>query len=254
MKLKTLYICAFVSLGGMTLRAHADVLELKDGQVLTGKYNGGTAGTIRFNSDSGAQVIETSKILALTFTGGEAPVAAAPAPAPAPVPAPAPQPAVAPSHLTVNAGTGILVRMVDGASSRDPRGKRFAVALELDLIVDGKMIAKAGTRAYGRVANAQQAGRYVGRSVLDLRLSELTVAGVLVPVITGPYIEAGKSSLAKTAKTAAVGAAIGGIGGDAGKGAAIGATASGLKRGQTVAVMPGELLEFQLQQPVTIKL
>lgn len=252
MKLKTLYIYAFVSLCGMTLCAHADVLELKDGQVLTGKYNGGTAGTVRFNSDSGSQVIETSRILALSFTGGEAPVAAAPAPTPAP--AAAPQPAVAPGNLTVNAGTGILVRMVDGVSSRDPRGKRFAVALELDLIVDGKMIAKAGTRAYGRIANAQQAGRYAGRSVLDLRLSELTVGGVLVPVLTGPYIEAGKSSLAKTAKTTAVGAAIGGIAGDAGKGAAIGATASGLKRGQTVAVMPGELLEFQLQQPVTIKL
>ncbi len=252
MKLTNLSLCAFVALCGMTLRATADVLELKDGQVLTGKYNGGTAGTIRFNSDSGSQVFETSKVLALSFTGGDAPVAAAPAPAPAP--AAAPQPTGSPTHLTVNAGTGILVRMVDGCSSRDPRGKRFAVTLELDLIVDGKMIAKAGTRAYGRVANAQQAGRYAGRSVLDLRLSELTIGGVLVPVITGPYIEAGKSSLAKTAKTTAVGAAIGGIAGDAGKGAAIGATASGLKRGQTVGVMPGELLEFQLQQPVTIKL
>lgn len=237
-----------------TLSANADVLELKNGQVLTGKYNGGTAGTVRFETPSGQQVIETSKALALTFTGGEAPAAPAPAPAPTPAPAAAPQPAAAPSTVTVNAGTGLLVRMVDGASSRDPRGKRFAVALELDLIVNGTMIAKAGTRAYGRVANAQQAGRYAGRSVLDLRLSEITVGGVLVPVVSGPYIEAGKSSLAKTAKTTAMGAAIGGIAGDAGKGAAIGATASGLKRGQTVGVAPGELLEFQLQQPVTIKL
>jgi hypothetical protein len=88
--------------------------------------------------------------------------------------------------------------------------------------------------------------------VLDLRLSELTLGGVLVPILTGPYIEAGKSSLAKTAKTAATGAAIGAIAGDAGKGAAIGATASGLKRGQTVGVAPGELMEFQLQQPLTV--
>ncbi len=233
-----------------TLSVHADVLELKNGQVLTGKYNGGTAGTVRFETASGQQVIETSKALALTFTGGAAPAAASPTPAPAA----APQPATPPSTVTVNAGTGLLVRMVDGASSRDPRGKRFAVTLELDLIVNGSMIAKAGTRAYGRVANAQQAGRYAGRSVLDLRLSEITVGGVLVPVVSGPYIEAGKSSLAKTAKTTAVGAAIGGIAGDAGKGAAIGATASGLKRGQVVGVAPGELLEFQLQQPVTITL
>ncbi len=235
-----------------TLSAHADVLELKNGQVLTGKYNGGTAGTIRFNSASGQQVIETGKTLALTFTGGDAPAAAAPAATPAP--AAAPQPAAAPSTVVINAGTGLLVRMVDGASSRDPRGKRFAVSLELDLIVNGTMIAKAGTRAYGRVASAQQAGRVAGKSALDLRLSEITVGGVLVPVVTGPYIEAGKSSLAKTAKLTATGAAIGAIAGDAGKGAAIGASTTVLKRGRTVGVAPGELLEFQLQQPVTIKL
>ena len=141
--------------------------------------------------------------------------------------------------------------MLDGASSRDARGKRFTTTLETDLVVNGMMVAKAGTRVYGRVANAKQAGRYVGRSVLDLRLSVLTVGGVLIPILTGPYIEAGKSSLAKTAKTTATGAAIGAIAGDAGKGAAIGATASGLKKGQTVGVAPGELLEFQLQQPLT---
>lgn len=256
MKLTRLILAALAL--GAALSTHADVLEMKNGQVLTGKYNGGTAGTIRFNTASGQQVIETSQTLALTFTGGEVPAAAAPAPAPAPAPAAepaaAPQPSATPSTAVINAGTGILVRMVDGASSRDPRGKRFTVTLELDLIVNGQMIAKAGTRAYGRVANSQQAGRVAGRSVLDLRLSELTVGGVLVPVVTGPYIEAGKSSLAKTARLTATGAAIGAIAGDAGKGAAIGASTTVLKRGQTVGVARGELLEFQLQQPVTIKL
>jgi len=116
------------------------------------------------------------------------------------------------------------------------------------------MIAKAGTRVYGRVADAKQAGRYVGRSVLDLRLSELTVGGLLVPILTGPYIKAGKSSIAKTAKTTATGAAIGAIAGDAGKGAAIGATASGLKKGQPVVVSPGELLEFEIHKRLKLDL
>ena len=233
----------------MALRVPADVLELKNGQVLNGKYLGGTAGTLRFDTGSGLQVIETSQALALTFTGGDVP--ASPPPAEPPPIAP---PVVVPVAVTVtvNAGTSFLVRMVDGASSRDQQGKRFATTLETDLVANGTMVAPAGTRVYGRVVKAQQAGRYAGRSVLDLRLSELTLGGVLVPILTGPYIEAGKSSLAKTAKTAAVGAAIGGIAGDAGKGAAIGATASGLKRGQTVGVAPGELMEFQLQQPLTV--
>jgi len=236
-----------------TLDTQADVLELKNGQVLTGKYTGGTAGTIRFEAASGLQVIETSKVLALTFTGGDAPAAAPAQPAAAPPPAAAPT-AAAPSTLTVNAGTGLLVRMMDGATSRDPVGKRFTVTLETDLVVNGMMVAKAGTKAYGRVANAKQAGRAVGKSVLDLRLSELAIGGALVPILTGPYIEAGKSSLAKTAKMTATGAAIGAIGGDAGKGAAIGASATVLKRGETVMVRPGELMEFQLQQPLTVKL
>ncbi len=228
------------------LNTKADVLELKNGQVLTGKYTGGTAGTIRFESGSGLQVIETGQALALTFTAP-----AAPAPVPESTPPPA---AAAPSSATVPAGTLLLVRMMDGASSRDPRGKRFTTTLETDLVVNGIMVARTGTRVYGRVANAQQAGRFVGRSVLDLRLSELTVSGQLVPIMTGAYMEAGKGSLGKTAKGAATGAAIGAIAGDAGKGAAIGATASGLKRGQTVGVAPGELLEFRLEQPVMVKM
>ena len=40
----------------------------------------------------------------------------------------------------------------------------------------------------------------------------------------------------------------------AGKGAAIGATASLLKKGQTITVPPGALLEFTLTQPVTLRL
>src|SRR6266496_2493869 len=128
------------------LNTKADVLELKNGQVLTGKYTGGTAGTVRFETGSGLQVIETGQALALTFTGGGAPPAAA---APAPQPAPPPT-AAAPSSVAVPAGTLLLVRMLDGASSRDPRGKRFTTTLETDLVVNGIMVARTGTRVYGR--------------------------------------------------------------------------------------------------------
>lgn len=238
--------------------ASADVLELKSGQVLSGEYTGGTAGTIRFQTPSGMQVIETSQALALTFTGGTAPVAESNPPplssAPGAPPPSAPVMSAPVGPLVVNAGTGILVRMVDGVSSRDPQGKRFSTTLELDLIVNGVMVAKAGSRAYGRVVRAQQAGRVAGKSVLDVRLTELTVDGSLVSLNTGPYIEAGKSSLAKTAGMAATGAAIGAIAGDAGKGAAIGATSTILRKGQTVGVAPGELLEFRLAQPLTVNL
>jgi hypothetical protein len=247
----------FASLLLVCALAQADVLELKNGQVLTGKYLGGTAGTVRFETSAGTQVIETSQSLALTFSGGGT-AAATPAPAAAATPAPAAAPsAAAPGSVSVPAGTTLLVRMVDGASSSDSQGKRFTTTLETDLVVGGVMVVKAGAKVYGRIAAAQKAGRFAGQSKLDLRLAELTVGGSLVPIMTGPFAQAGAKSMGKTAKGAAAGAAIGAIadGGDgAAKGAAIGAVASGLKKGQAVTVPPGTVLEFQLQQPVNINL
>ncbi len=238
--------------------AQADVLELKNGKVLTGSYVGGTATALRFQTSAGVQVVETSQALALTFTttGAAAAAPAAVAATSAPVPAAASTPAPpGPVSVSIPAGTTLLVRMMDGASSNDSKGKRFTTTLESDLIVSGRLVAKAGTRVYGRVENAQRAGRYVGQSSLDLRLTELTVGGSFVPIVTGPFSQASTKSLQKTARGAAAGAAIGAIadGGEgAGKGAAIGAVASGIKKGQPVVVSPGTLLEFQLQQAVAV--
>ncbi len=245
---------------GLTLAANlllvcastsADVLELKNGTSLNGKYLGGTATSIRFDAGAGTQVIETSQAVALTFTGGAGP-GAAPAAAAAAAPAPSAQ-----SKVTINAGTPLLVRMVDPVSSKDPAGKRFTTMLETDLVVNGTTVAKSGTKVYGRVQNAQQAGRYAGQSTLDLRLSEISIGPNLVPLVTSGYVQAGDKSIKKTARGAAAGAAIGAIadGGDgAGKGAAIGAVASGLKKGQGVTVQPGTLLEFRLQQPLVLSI
>lgn len=248
--IKNITLCLTASLVGWGLSASADVLELKNGQALNGKYVGGTAGTIRFETGGGTQVIETAQATALTFTGGGA-TTTAPASAATPAATAAPA-AAAPSAVSVPAGTTLLVRMVEGASSSDAKGKRFTTTLETDLVAGGAIVAKAGTKVYGRVESAQGAGRFAGQSSLDLRLSELTVGGSLVPIITGPYAQAGAKSVGKTAKGAAGGAAIGAIAGDAGKGAAIGAVASGLKKGEAVKVAPGTVMEFQLQQPVNV--
>ena len=228
--------------------ARADVLELRSGKLLTGKYVGGTAGTVRFESAAGVQVIETSTVLALAFssssgggTSGGATAKSTPAPAP--------------TQVTVPAGTTLLVRMVDPVSSKDPQGKRFTTTLESDLAVNGRVVAKAGTKVYGRIQSAQQARRYTGQSKLDLRLTEVAAGPNLVPISTSSFASAGSRSVGKAARGAAAGAAIGGIadGGDgAAKGAAIGAVASGIKKGETVSVSPGTLLEFQLQQPLSL--
>lgn len=274
----TLTLCLTTALLAGLAPVSADVLELKNGQVLNGRYVGGTAGTIRFDTGTGPQVFETSQALALTFTGSTAaPAAPTPAPAPAaaptaaapavaatPVPPPAAAaaaapaaaaPAAAPAKVTVPAGTTLLVRLADPVSSKDPQGKRFTTTLESDLAVNGAVVAKAGTKVYGRIQAAEQAGRLRGQSTLDLRLTEIAVGPNLVPLVTSGYTRAGERSVNKAARGAAAGAAIGAIVEDdqgAGKGAAVGAVAGGLKRGETVSVNPGTLLEFKLQQPVSV--
>lgn len=242
MKTPILLIVATASLG-LSLSARADILELKNGNILDGKYVGGTAGTMRFDDGTGVQVIETSQIIALTFT-----VSALASPSAAPAPS-----AVAiPSSVTLPYGTTLLVRMMDSVSSRNATGANFTTRLEYDLVVNGVKAVPAGTVIYGKVLRATQAGRFRGKSTLDIRLSQMVLNGSPVPIGTSGYQEAGEASIKKAMRGAAAGAAVGAIAGDAGKGAAIGATASLLKKGQTVTIPPGTLLEFTLTQPVTV--
>jgi hypothetical protein len=242
MKNQPLLITALIVLAALS--SPADVLELKGGKTLNGKYVGGTTSTIRFETSQGVQVIGTGQVLALTFTGGGAAPAGRTAPA---------RPAA--SSVTVPAGTTLLVRMVDPVSSRDPQGKRFTTTLDADLAVNGVVVARAGTKVYGRIQSAEQARRFTGQSTLDLRLTEIALGPTLVPIMTSGYTDAGARSGGKTARGAGAGAAIGAIadgGSGAAKGAAIGAVASGLKKGETLTVSPGALLEFRLQQPISV--
>jgi hypothetical protein len=63
----------------------ADLLELKNGTMLNGKYMGGTAGTLRFDPGTGMQVIPTAQIIAMTFTSASGAASAQPQTSPPPV-------------------------------------------------------------------------------------------------------------------------------------------------------------------------
>lgn len=246
-------LAAFLLAVSLPASARGDALELKKGTILKGSYEGGTAGTVRFRTAEGVQVIPTADVLAVTFTGAPAaasPQAAPPAPPPA-VPAPGPSGAG-----TIPAGTVVLVRTVDPVASTDYEGKRFAAKLDADVAVQGTTVLKAGSTVYGTVQHAKQAGRLAGRSELVLALSEFVVDGKTVPCVTDAFglagQKSGKKSLGGAAVGAGLGAALGGNRNAAGKGAAVGLAASALKKGQAVNLAPGTLLEFRLAQPVTV--
>ena len=241
-----------MGLVGASLPVSADLLELKNGTTLNGTYAGGTAGTVRFDTSAGQQVIERSQVIAITFSA-QTPAAAGAAPAqPGAVtqPAAVAQPAAA---TTLPAGTTLLVRMMDSVSSANGPGANFTTKLEYDLVVNNAVVVKAGTPIYGKVQSATQARRAVGKSTLDIRLTQIAAGANPIPIMTSSYKEAGEASVRKAARGAAAGAAIGAIAGDAGKGAAIGATAGALRKGETVTITPGTLLEFDLAQPITIR-
>ena len=230
----------------------ADILELKDGTVLNGTFLGSTAQSMRFRIGSVEMEFPTADVLALTLAhttptpnAPVAPVAPAVPAAPSPVPA----------NITVPAGTPLLVRMSDTVSTRNSAGRRFGARLDSDLRVDGVLVAPAGTRLFGRVEEARQAGRMTGASHLEIGLNEIEIQGTRRSIVTSDFRVRGAGSTGNTAVNTAVGAGVGaafGGGRGAGRGAAVGAGASALSSGDAATISSGELIEFRLIEPLTV--
>jgi hypothetical protein len=157
-----------------------------------------------------------------------------------------------------------LVRMIDGVdSSKNHVGDIFHASLETDLTLNGDLVARKGSDVYGRLAESKEAGHLSGSSELQLELTRMVIDGHDYPVVSSDYTMKGKGRGVNTAEKvgggAALGAIIGAIAGG-GKGAAIGAGVGAgaggavqvLTRGQQVKVPSETLLEFRLQQPVTV--
>ena len=270
--LKRLFAAIAVGLFFVSAAA-ADTLELKSGKVVQGRYLGGTAAILRFEVNGEIQTFSANDVVALTFTGrsGGATHMAAPAPAPpaaAPAPAQAPAPAAASAapggEVTIPAGQSLLIRMIDGVdSSKNHPGDIFHATLETDLTIGNTVVARKGTDVYGRLAEAKKSGNFSGKSELQLELTRLVIDGKDYPVVSSDYTLQGKGQGSSTAKKVGVGAVAGTIIGaiaGGGKGAAIGAAAGGatggavqvMTKGAQVKVPSETVLEFRLQQPVTV--
>lgn len=249
MKLKGLLFC--VLLAGWACVASADTLRLKNGHVIEGFFIGGDTDKVQFmGSDGRPRAYALGEIASLTFAGPPKPAAS-----------PAPKPASVPKKVTVPAGSLLIVRMVDSLDTgKTKTGDRFTATLDTNLAAEGAVVVRKGATVHGRVKNSQNARRLTGQSKLDIELSDIVIQGTAYPIMTGDFAQAGSKeggkTLVKTAGGAGLGAAVGAIAGDTGKGAAIGAVAGlGLamtKKGQPIRVPSETLLQFTLQQPVTL--
>jgi hypothetical protein len=250
----------------LTLNGWGDTLELKNGSLIKGKFAGGTETEISFQVGSSVQKYAVADIVSLKFDSDAtaAPASAAPMRTTEPkfaeqAPARTSSPAV-----TIPAGTRIAVRTIDGIdSTKNHVGDRFQASLEEPLTVNGNVVAAKGTNVYGRLAESKASGTFAGKSQLRLELTGIVVNGRTVPIVTGEYELTGKSKGASTAKRtvggAAVGSLIGALAGG-GKGAAVGAGVGGgvgagsevITKGDQVKVPSETLLEFTLQQEVSV--
>lgn len=168
------------------------------------------------------------------------------------------------NRVTVPAGARVLVRTIDTVdSSKEKTGYRFTARLETNLQADDVTAAPRGTTVYGRLAQVSSAGRMKGSSQLNLELTDIVIKGTPYPILTGTYEIKGKGEGSETAKKvvggAGLGALIGGIAGG-GTGALIGLGAgvvggtaiSASKKGEQLVIPSESLLEFRLEQPLSL--
>lgn len=248
--------------------AWADSLELKNGSLIKGKFISGNATQIVFQVGSSQQTFFIVDIVSIKFDSDRpSEPTSMTAPADGLKPRSAKLEDVSTRSMTsavVPAGTRISVRTIDAIDSTKNRvGDRFQASLEEPLMVDGREVAPKGADLYGRLTESKTTGTFAGKSQLSVELTGIVVNGRTVPLVTGEYQLSGKSKTASTAKRtvggAAVGSIIGAIAGG-GKGAAIGATAGAgvgagsevITKGDQVRIPSETLLDFTLQQEVTI--
>jgi hypothetical protein len=158
--------------------------------------------------------------------------------------------------VTAPAGTHLMVQMTQTINSRQHSvGQQFTAVLEGDMVVNGTVIAPHGTRVYGRLIQAKQAGRVAGRSAMTIELTQMLINNQRKPIQTSNVQAVASSGSARntagrTARGAAAGGIIGGRNG-ARTGAKVGAGVSVLTRGKSINIPAGTLLDFTLAAPFT---
>jgi BON domain-containing protein len=175
-----------------------------------------------------------------------------------------PPPAAAPQPVTVPAGTQISIRLNDELNSEKAQiGDVFHASISTPIQIDGRTVVPTTADVEGRVVEVKSAGRFAGQSDLVIELTRLQMNGKSYTLATDRWSKQGssrgKATAAKVGGGAAVGAIIGGIVGG-GKGAAIGAAAgagagtgvSAATKGQQIILKPETVLNFQLQNPISV--
>ena len=266
----------------------ADTLTLRSGRVINGQYLGGDARHIRMAVGDHVDTFNVEDVGDIEFSGDSRSSSPPPPPsdrdyrAPAPGPTqnatqvpspapsqapyltqPAPQTATTPvAGIQIPSGTPITVRMIDSVDSKVAHlGQTFRASVDEPVLINGQTVIPRGADALAKLVEDQQSGKFEGKTILTLALTDITINGQMIDTTTGNVSQASGSRGARTAKVVggatALGAIIGALAGGgrgaaigAASGAAVGGGAQVLTKGQQVKIPSETRLTFTLQQPI----
>ncbi len=175
-------------------------------------------------------------------------------------------PAVQPADVHIPAGTELVIRINQTISVKNtPAGSGFdGEVAESWIDANGRVILPKGTPVDGVVDVSHKRGHFKGASLLELRLTSLTLNGTRYPIQTHDLSESkrgkGRRSAAMIGGGAGLGMLIGGIasggtglliGGLAGGGA--GTAAAGLTGNSDIVIPAESIVHFRLADDLTLQ-
>jgi len=179
---------------------------------------------------------------------------------------PQPPPPVVPANITIPAGTNLAIRIDQRISVKRSRaGDKFTGELvDPVLAVDNSVVLPKLTPVGGIVAVSHRRGHFKGASLLELRLTSLTLNGTQYPLTTKDLAERkkgkGKRSTAMIGGGAGLGMLVGGIatggvglvvGGLVGGGA--GTAVAGLTGNRDLDIPAESIVHFKLADELVVQ-
>ena len=156
--------------------------------------------------------------------------------------------------INIPEGTRLILKLDNPINTaKDKKGSVVTAVLDIDLVVDGKVIAPQGSKVYGKVLESR-GGKILGGQKLIVQFTDLMINNQLTPILTDPIgVETGAgNTVKKIGAGALIGSAFGGSKG-AGKGALIAGGLSVLgAKGNHIQIPAGTIAEIPLLAPVTI--
>lgn len=158
--------------------------------------------------------------------------------------------------VIVSEGTRLMVKLDKPINTaKDKKGSIITAVLDIDLIVNDKVVAPKGAKVYGKVIESR-GGKILGGQKLVVQFTDLMINNQLSPILTDPVgVETGQgNTVKKVGAGALIGSAFGGSKG-AGKGALI---AGGLSilgaKGNHIQIPAGTIAEIPLMAPITVNI